>query len=116
MSQIKIGIILSYLTILIVNVGGLISTPIIVKTLGNSQYGLYLMMSSIVGYIFLVDLGITNTINRFVAKYKALNDFKGENEFLNSILQIVIFLTVIITVITFIIYFLIILFIVMLVI
>lgn len=104
MSQIKIGIILSYLTILIVNVGGLISTPIIVKTLGNSQYGLYLMMSSIVGYIFLVDLGITNTINRFVAKYKALNDFKGENEFLNSILQIVIFLTVIITVITFIIY------------
>lgn len=104
MSQIKSGIILSYLTILIVNLGGMISTPIIVKTLGNSQYGLYLMISSIVGYIFLVDLGITNTINRFVAKYKALGDNHGETDFLNCILQIVIFLTVIITFIAFIVY------------
>lgn len=95
LSEIKIGIILSYLTIVVVNIAGLISTPIIVRTLGTDQYGLYLVLGSLVAYIALLDLGITNTITRFVAKYKAQNDLENEKKFFSVIFRIIIFIVLI---------------------
>ena len=92
MSEIKIGIILSYLTIVIVNVAGLISTPIIVRSLGAEQYGLYLVLGSLIAYIALLDLGMTNTITRFVAKYKAQNDLENEQKFFSIIFRVVSFI------------------------
>lgn len=95
MSEIKIGIILSYLTIVVVNIAGLISTPIIVRTLGTQQYGLYLVLGSLVTYIALLDLGMTNTITRFVAKYKAKNDLENEKKFFSVIFRIIGFIVLI---------------------
>lgn len=96
MSQIKIGIILSYLTIIIVNFAGLISTPIIVRSLGAENYGLYLVLGSLIAYIALLDLGVTNTITRFVAKYKAQNDIENEKKFFSIIFRVIGFIIVII--------------------
>lgn len=92
MSQIKTGIILSYLTIVVVNVAGLISTPIIVRSLGAEQYGLYLLLGSLISYIALLDLGMTSTITRFVAKYKAQNDLENEQKLFSIIFRVVIFI------------------------
>lgn len=92
MSQIKAGIILSYISILVINLAGLITTPIIVKTLGVESYGVYLIILSFVAYIALIDLGITTTINRFVAKYRAESNKSEESKFLSNILSIVIFI------------------------
>lgn len=92
MSQIKAGIILSYISILIINLAGLITTPVIVKTLGVDSYGVYLIILSFVAYIALIDLGITTTINRFVAKYRVEDDKSEESKFLSNILNIVIFI------------------------
>lgn len=95
MSEIKTGIILSYLTIVVVNIAGLISTPIIVRALGAEQYGLYLVLGSLIAYIALLDLGITNTITRFVAKYKAQNDTENERKFFSIIFRVISFIILI---------------------
>ena len=95
MSEIKTGIILSYLTIVVVNVAGLISTPVIVRALGAEQYGLYLVLGSLIAYIALLDLGMTSTITRFVAKYKAQNDLENEQKFFSIIFRVVSFIVLI---------------------
>lgn len=101
MSQIKAGIVLSYVSIFIINLAGLITTPIIVETLGVDDYGVYLIILSFVAYIGLVDLGITTTINRFVAKYRAEGSKIKEGKFLSNILNIVILVIFLIVVLGF---------------
>lgn len=82
MSQLKKGAVLNYATIFLTNVVGLLLTPFIIKKLGDAEFGLYTLIGAFVGYISVLDLGLTNTIVRFVAKYRAEKDKKGEENFL----------------------------------
>ncbi len=50
--------------------------------LGNEEYGLYTLIGAFVGYLSILDLGLNNAIVRYVAKYKAQKDKKGEANFL----------------------------------
>ncbi len=88
MSQLKKGAILSYITILLTNVIGLLLTPFIIKSLGDAEYGLYMLIGAFVGYITVLDFGLNNTIVRFVAKYRAEGDKKGEENFLATTMYI----------------------------
>ena len=88
MSQLKKGAILSYLTIIISNGVGLLLTPYIIGKLGDSEYGLYTLIGSLIGYISVLDLGLNNTIVRFVAKYKATDDKAGQEHFLATTMLI----------------------------
>ena len=81
-NQLKAGAILSYVTIVVTNVVGLLLTPYILKMLGVAEYGLYTLMGAFVGYMTLLDFGLNNTIVRFVAKYRAEKDAIGEASFL----------------------------------
>ena len=82
MSQLKKGALLSYLTIFLTNGIGLVLTPFMIHELGDSEYGLYTLIGSLIGYISVLDFGLNNTIIRFVSKYRALEDKKGEENFL----------------------------------
>jgi len=82
MNQIKIGAALNYATIFLTNIIGLIMTPFILNHLGKAEYGIYLTIGALVGTISLLDFGLNNTVVRFVAKYKAEKDRKGEENFL----------------------------------
>lgn len=99
MSQIKKGAALSYLNILLVNIIGLILTPFIIKSLGNSEYGLYALIGSFVAYLTLMDLGLNNTIVRFVARFRTLNDFTGERKFLGTVMTIYFFISLVLIII-----------------
>lgn len=57
-------------------------TPFIIKMLGNSEYGLFALIGAFVGYLSILDLGLTNAIVRFVAQYRAQNDKKGLENFI----------------------------------
>jgi O-antigen/teichoic acid export membrane protein len=81
-NQLKLGIVLSYVSIIITNVTNLILTPFIIRNLGQSEYGLYMLIGAFVGYIAVLDFGLGNTTIRFVAKCHAVNDKKGEENFL----------------------------------
>lgn len=88
MSQIRKGAILSYISILLTNIIGLFITPFIVRSLGESEYGLYTLIGAFVGYLSIMDLGLNNTIVRYVSKYRAENDADGESKFLGSIMLV----------------------------
>lgn len=85
MNQLKIGTILSYANLALTNVIGLFLTPFIIRSLGNSEYGLYILIGSIIAYISVLDLGLNNAVIRFVAIYKAQNDKARERKFLSTI-------------------------------
>lgn len=88
MSQLKKGALLSYVTIILTNGIGLLLTPFMIGKLGDSEYGLYTLIGSLIGYISVLDLGLSNTIVRFVAKYKARNDRESEENFLATTILI----------------------------
>lgn len=99
MSQLKKGAILSYITIFLTNIVGLILTPFIITKLGDAEYGLYTLIGAFVGYISVLDLGLNNTIIRFVAKYRAEKNKEGEENFLaiTMLIYIVISLVVVLS-------------------
>ncbi|MFH4965340.1 oligosaccharide flippase family protein [Gaetbulibacter sp. M235] len=81
-NQLKGGAALSYVTIFLTNVVGLLLTPFIIRSLGSAEYGLYTMIGALIGYMSVLDFGLNNTVVRFVAKYKAESDKQGEENFL----------------------------------
>ncbi|MBS9462196.1 oligosaccharide flippase family protein [Flagellimonas sp. 389] len=81
-NQLKGGAALSYVSIFLTNVIGLVITPLIIRSLGSAEYGLYTMIGALVGYMSVLDFGLNNTVVRFVAKYRSLVDKKGEENFL----------------------------------
>lgn len=88
MGQLKKGVLLNYVTIFLTNVIGLAMTPFILNHLGQNEYGIYLTVGALTGTISLLDFGLSNTVVRFVAKYRAKNDRKGEENFLATVLLI----------------------------
>lgn len=77
-SQRKAGAILSYVSIAINTLIQLAYTPVLVRLLGQSEYGLYSLVSSIIGYLTILDLGFGNAIIVYTAKYRAKNDKQAE--------------------------------------
>lgn len=71
MNQRRWGAILSYVNIIATIVIGLVYTPIMLRLLGQSEYGLYSLMGSLVGYLSVLDMGLGNTIVRYTAKNRA---------------------------------------------
>lgn len=51
-----------------------IMSPLIVRALGNYDYGVWEMVFAVVGYMGLLDLGLMPAIIRSVARYQALED------------------------------------------
>lgn len=51
-----------------------ILTPILVHNMGLYDYGLWEIVTALVGYAGILDLGLTPTISRFAAKYRAEED------------------------------------------
>ncbi len=73
-SQRKLGIILSYLSQAVHILTGLIYTPIMLRLLGQSEYGLYQLVYSVVSYLSLLSLGFSSSYMRFYSKSKVKND------------------------------------------
>ena len=67
----KVGVILSYILMIFEVLSTLLLTPFIIRTLGDSEYGVYKLSAAIVAYLLLLDLGVGNAVTRYVAKYRA---------------------------------------------
>lgn len=68
--NLKRGVILSYLSMGISILVSLFYTPIVIKNLGQQQYGLYNIASSVVSYLSLLNFGLGSAVVRFVTKYR----------------------------------------------
>lgn len=74
MSERKIGILISYMNIVLQAVIGFAYVPILLHYIGKSEYGLYQLIGSFIAYFSIMDFGLTAAVVRFYAKYKALQD------------------------------------------
>ena len=54
---------------------GVLLTRIILHSVGDASFGLWVVMSGLLGYYGLLDLGTRNAIIRYVARYDAQKDF-----------------------------------------
>ena len=78
--QRKIGAILSYLSILINTLIQLLYTPLLIKMLGQSEYGLYSLVVSIIGYLTVLDLGFGNALIVYTSKYHSQKKYNEEKK------------------------------------
>ncbi len=78
--QRKVGIILSYLTIIVSTLVQLLYTPLLIRMLGQSEYGLYSLVSSIIGYLTVLDLGFGNAIIVYTTKFHTQGKFDDEKK------------------------------------
>ncbi|WHX89890.1 oligosaccharide flippase family protein [Peribacillus simplex] len=78
-NQLKAGAILSYVSIFITILIALLYTPIMLRLLGQSEYGLYSLIGSLAGYLSIMDLGLGNAIVRYTARNRALGDKNTES-------------------------------------
>ena len=76
----KRGAILSYVSIIISTIVQLLYTPLLIRMLGQSEYGLYSLVSSIIGYLTVLDLGFGNAIIVYTAKYREQKKYKEEQK------------------------------------
>ncbi len=87
-NQIKSGIVLSYVYLAISMIAGLLYTPRMLSMLGQSQYGLYSLANSIIGYLSFLGLGLESALVKYTAKYIALEDKEGEQKLGGGFLRI----------------------------
>ncbi len=73
--QLKVGVFLSYLTLALSNVIALAYTPFMLRMMGQSEYGLYSLVASVVAYLTVLDFGFGNAIVRYTSKYRAEQRF-----------------------------------------
>ena len=69
-SPIAKGAIISYISIFLNIVISLVYTPWMINKVGVSDYGLYSLVLAFLSY-FMLDFGLSGTITRFIAKYRA---------------------------------------------
>jgi O-antigen/teichoic acid export membrane protein len=70
-NQLKAGALLSYGILALTNLVALIYTPYMLRMMGQSEYGLYAIVASVMAYLTMLDFGLGNTIVRYTAKYRA---------------------------------------------
>ena len=73
-NQLKIGVLLSYISRVIQILVGLIYTPIMIRLLGQNEFGLYNIATSIIAYLGILNFGFSSAYMRFYSRYKVEND------------------------------------------
>lgn len=82
--QIKLGVFMSYLSIGINILVGLLFTPWMISSIGREEYGLFTLANSVIMF-FMFDFGLSSAITRFLSKYLA----EGRKDKVNNCLGLV---------------------------
>ena len=77
-NQLKIGVVLSYVNMLVSNLIPIFYTPIMLALLGQAEYGLYKLSGSITSYLSLISLGIGSAVTRYLIKARTEEDSEKE--------------------------------------
>lgn len=73
-NELKAGVILSYANMAISTVIPLLYTPIMLRLLGQAEYGLYSLSNSVICYLSLLTFGLGGAILRYLTKARTENN------------------------------------------
>ena len=100
--QIKFGAIITYISNISNIAITVILTPLIIRLVGQSEYGLYSLVSSLMAYFSVLDFGFGNAMIRYVSKFRTQKkDDKNINSLFFIIYSIIGILTLIIGIIVY---------------
>ncbi|HEY5960575.1 MAG TPA: hypothetical protein VIV60_28675, partial [Polyangiaceae bacterium] len=80
------NIVASWGEILVAIVSVFVLYPFFVQTFGEGQYGIWLLITSVMGYFKLLSLGVPLATVKHISKYWAQNDFDKVNEVIGTCL------------------------------
>lgn len=78
---------MSYFAIAFNMIAGLIYTPWMISQIGQSNYGLYTLATSLIT-LFVMDFGMSAAVARFVSKYRAEGNQQAVNNFLGIVYKL----------------------------
>ncbi len=87
-NQIKIGSVLSYVQMALNILIGLVYTPLMIKLLGQNEYGLYNTVASTISMLSVLNLGFGSGYIRYYSKYK-VNEDEASIQKLNGLFLII---------------------------
>ncbi len=70
-NQLRAGVILGYVNLALGTLIPFFYTPVMLKMLGQEEYGLFSLSSSVISYLSLLKFGFGITITRYLSKYRA---------------------------------------------
>lgn len=87
-NQLKAGAALSYISMGLGYIVSIIYTPIMLRLLGQSEYGLYNLVASVVAYLGVLNFGFGSAYMRYYSRYK-VKDNKEKIAILNGMFLII---------------------------
>lgn len=96
--EIKIGMILSISSILLNSIIKIMYTPMYMKYLGTTDYGINSLVQSIMGYIGMLNLGLGSAIVRYTVRYRTEGKIE-EEKFLNGMFLVIFLVIMLISII-----------------
>jgi len=93
--ELKIGILLNYVNLALSSLIPLFYTPIMLRLLGQEEYGLYKLSGSITSYLGLISLGLGSAVTRYLIKARTEVGQKEEERMLGLFLIIFRFIAII---------------------
>jgi len=103
-NQIKLGAFISYFGITFNIIAGLIYTPWMIQQIGQSNYGLYTLATSLIT-MFVIDFGMGAAVTRFLSKYNAEGDQKAVNDLLGLVYKLYLAIDAVILTVLIVVYF-----------
>lgn len=103
-SQIKTGALLSYISLGVNILIGLIYTPWMIHSIGQDNYGLYTLAMSIIA-IFVFDFGLSSAVTRYIAKYLAEGKPEKADNCLGLVYRLYIYIDIILLMLLLAVYF-----------
>lgn len=98
-NELKIGSLLSILTIIVGSLIQIFYTPLYMKYLGTTDFGINSLVQSIMGYMGMLNLGLGNAMLRYTVRYRAegkTEEEKSLNGMFLTIFTILMFISIII--------------------
>ncbi len=102
--QIKLGAVLSYLSVGINIIIGIVYTPWMISKIGQNDYGLFTLATSVIT-MFVMDFGMGSAVTRFLSKYYSEGDRQGADNFLGLIYKLYLCIDLLILTVLLIVYF-----------
>src|SRR5215831_11547422 len=65
---------------------GIVITRFLIRLLGEEQYGIWVLIFSILDYFWFFDLGLNSAVTNFCARYLARDEPEKINEVINTAL------------------------------
>ncbi|MBQ7674983.1 MAG: oligosaccharide flippase family protein, partial [Campylobacter sp.] len=94
-AQRRYAVLFSYINIAFSIILTLVYTPFFLRMLGQNEYGLYSLATSVIGYLAILDLGFGNAIVVYTAKYIASGEIEKEKKLHGTIFSIYLIMSIV---------------------